>query len=120
MNRAIAGRIVAIPSVLSKTRRKTSSHDYLVEVLGPTFPDIPIDDLLVVLRSDPLKVESWLTWSDDKRTGSGWYLRELETGEFGVGYHPNQTGRELERYSDACIACANYIKREIESILHRG
>ena len=107
-----------MPSVLLTTRRETTARDYLVEIVGPTLPIISIKDLLSALQSDPVQVESWLSWSDSKRTDSGWYFRHVQLGKFEVGYYPKQTGRELELYSDAYIACANYIKREVESIFN--
>ena len=64
------------------------------------------------LRENPTHVDSWLSWSEDKRVSSGWYFTSTSEG-FVVGYHPN--GQRLV-FSDKTIACGEFIVREVVSI----
>ena len=64
------------------------------------------------LNENPTLVDSWLSWSEDKKVSSGWYFIDTSEG-FVVGYHPN--GQRLV-FSDKTHACAEFIVREVESI----
>ena len=57
-------------------------------------------------------IEEWLSYSENKRTSSGWYFREVE-GVYLVGRYPEDA---VIRFSDPVAACAAFILREIASI----
>ena len=81
-------------------------------------PDVITEELLErVLVSHPEWIDSWVTWSCDKRTAAGWYLLTPKEssidGSWVVGYYPDG-----DWYSspEAARSCAIFIKREIEAL----
>lgn len=58
-------------------------------------------------------VEAWTMLSQDKRSSSGWYFKELSDGSYEVGYYPD--GPRFS-FSDRVQACAEFIVRECHSI----
>jgi hypothetical protein len=72
------------------------------------------------LLDHPECIAEWLTWSESKRTDSGWFLRRTAKG-CEVGFFP--ASRDHHRaiaYTDPAAACAAFIKREIEDIRTDG
>jgi hypothetical protein len=67
------------------------------------------------LQMIPDCVEDWLSWSDDKRTSAGWFFRQTGIGTYEVACTPPREGLTTD-FSDALVACAAFIKREIESV----
>lgn len=67
------------------------------------------DAIRAHLATNPELVEDYITYSADKRTGSGWYLIEDGT----VGYYP--CGPEMT-HKDIVTACAEFIVRELAAI----
>lgn len=61
-------------------------------------------------------IDQWLRWSENKRSSSGWYFRENESGKYVVGYFPFQESLKAIEYFDKAEACSAFIKREIEDI----
>lgn len=61
-------------------------------------------------------IDQWLSWSENKRSSSGWYFRENENGQYVVGYFPLQESLNTTDYFDKIEACSAFIKREIEDI----
>lgn len=76
-------------------------------------PAVLVQELEDALRSYPDLIDEWARLSEDKRTGSGWYIRRpgSQDAEWIVGYYPR--GRE-HRFSDRFKACAFFIKQEVE------
>jgi hypothetical protein len=74
-------------------------------------------ELAAYLRDRPAVVESWVAYSEDKRTSEGWYLRP-----------PNAVGRVVlspppvreQRYPDLAAACAAFIIAELGDVLGRA
>jgi hypothetical protein len=62
------------------------------------------------LRDKPDLVDAWFSFSDDKRTTSGWYLQEDGRGGYVVGWYPGSTQR---RFANRVLACAEFICREL-------
>lgn len=86
-------------------------------------PKLTPDVLTRTLRAHADWTEAWFTWSDDKRTGSGWYLQEA--GErFVVGYYPPRGRDPNLTFDDREEATAAFIIRELDEIstavLNRG
>ena len=71
--------------------------------------------LTPTLRAHPEWTDAWFTWSDDKRTGSGWYLQEA--GErFVVGYYPPTSHLPNLTFDERVEATAAFIIRELDEI----
>ncbi|HLX54401.1 MAG TPA: hypothetical protein VKR58_10690 [Aquella sp.] len=69
-----------------------------------------------MLRIHPEKINYWLIWSDDKRSRSGWYFIKENGNLFKIGYLPRDKKVSELTYSNKILACAAYIKLEIEYI----
>jgi hypothetical protein len=75
------------------------------------------NDILQALKDSPESVAGWLRWSEDKRTGSGWFLIQTDQGRYMVGYRRDGTLTEqCETYADVTEACAAFIFREVKDI----
>ena len=61
-------------------------------------------------------IDQWLSLSENKRSSSGWYLKQNDSGKYVVGYFPPQENLITTEYIDKAEACAVFIKREIEDI----
>ncbi|MRR29366.1 hypothetical protein EG834_03310 [bacterium] len=78
------------------------------------------DDIKRFLTDHPDLIESWETYSSDKRVSEGWYLLHEESVWI-VGYETAITkpgGREKKRYSfsSASEACAVFIVNELRQM----
>lgn len=114
-NANIVEEIISIP--VSFTNSNKSPADLLVASGYLESPEaITVDILADALRKSPEYIESWLIWSDDKRTDSGWYFQRKSGEDFLVGYYPARPDLPTTRYSDAYLAGANFVKLEIEEI----
>jgi hypothetical protein len=71
------------------------------------------DKIALILKRNPEVIKKWLQFSEDKRS-YGWYFTKGEDGKCFVGHYPE--GKEFEEIntSDEFMACASYIKREVE------
>jgi hypothetical protein len=58
-------------------------------------------------------VEQWQRWSENKRTLSGWYFTH-RANEYVVNFHPKG---EALRFTQPDLACAEFIVREVGSLL---
>ena len=69
----------------------------------------------------PEFIYAWMRLSEDKRATGGWYFRQNNKVGYVVGYFPQNdiNGGRIE-YSDPIVACAAFIKREIEDIMSKG
>lgn len=73
-------------------------------------------NILKYLVSHTECVNQWLCWSEDKRSSSGWYFKEIAVGKYIVGYYPTKEHFKQVEFSDIIEACTAFIKREIEDI----
>ena len=64
--------------------------------------------LVTYLRDDPILIEEWLLYSEDKRTDGGWYL--LRDGTIGQVRRPG----EKIRFPSLEQAVAAYVVRELD------
>ena len=82
-----------------------------------THSEIDQNDIYEILLTYPNHVDEWLELSENKRSLSGWYLRKSETGAAEVGCYSHKNGcHDAQKYSDITLACAAFIKSEIEEI----
>ena len=58
-------------------------------------------------------VELWLRWSANKRASSGWYFTH-QSNEYVVSFYPK--GEALS-FSQPELACAEYVVREVQSLI---
>lgn len=73
-----------------------------------------------VLVRHPECVNEWLSYSEDRRTGAGWFIQRSAKG-FHVGYYPaGSSSHSPVDYSDETVACAAFIKHEAEDIRTDG
>ena len=64
----------------------------------------------------PECADQWISYSEDKRTTSGWYIKQEEDA-YKVGYLSPKGAKEIEiRYANRSDACAAFIKHELEDI----
>lgn len=77
-----------------------------------------VDEINIVkeLIRNPEYINQWLSWSEDKRSCSGWYFKQNGDNKYIVGYYPAKEDLKTIEYSDIKEACAAFIKREIEDI----
>ncbi len=74
--------------------------------------DISRTEVAAYLQQNPSLVESWLRWSVDQRTSSGWYFAP-ETNRYVVAFYPSGP-REL--FEDAVSACASYVMHVVTDL----
>lgn len=65
-------------------------------------------DLLPHLQADPLLVDAWLAYSEDKRADGGWYI--LRNGIVGRAHRPE----ESVQFHSLEEAVAAYVIRELD------
>jgi hypothetical protein len=111
-----ADELVSLPRRYRK--QKTVS---IYELLGRTGyferrDTLSLEAVRTALAKNPESLEEWLEYSQDKRTGSGWYLRG-ESGRFEVA-HLQADGRVADErlYTNLEEACANFVLRELAEI----
>lgn len=73
---------------------------------------LTVQNAIGYVSAHPDVIEMWLRWSSNKRVVSGWYLRR-NANQFDVGYFPKG---EVFTYSDAAVACAEFVVREVSAI----
>jgi predicted GNAT superfamily acetyltransferase len=83
------------------------------------YKNIMIKDILAGLNEDPVLADSWLTYSNDKRSRAGWYLRDRGDSRYQVGYYPETEAIPMREYTNLNQACAVFIKQELEDIRRR-
>ena len=78
--------------------------------------EISIDDIKAELRDCPYLVQSWLNYSEDKRTSGGWYLIKENENTYVVG--TLETNNNYT-FTDDIEACAQFVINEIERMRKR-
>lgn len=67
------------------------------------------------LRKSPELIDYWLGWSSDKRCSPAWYFIDRPVHKWAVGYYHNDPSKRTETfYEDRFIACARFVKDELE------
>ncbi len=81
------------------------------------FDEITEENIYDVLKESPIDIiGDWMLLSEDKRTNEGWAFGEKKEGGYSVAYV--SLGKVLKEltFTDQKLACAAFIKREIETI----
>lgn len=107
--------ILELPMTYYKVRNKSMLS--LLKDTGyfETYDQIGEQDIYKVIVKYPEYIKEWLLWSENKRTDEGWYLKQDNGGKYIVGYLSKISSTQTE-YPDASLACAAFIKHEIENI----
>jgi hypothetical protein len=109
----IVKKIIAIPCLFEETQKKVP--DLLLESGYLDNPEaVTIDSLVQGFRESPESVDSWLEWSDNKRSDAGWYFQNRKESRYVVGYFPRTNNVPEQEYTDAVIAAAHFVKYELE------
>lgn len=66
------------------------------------------------LQDHPEFIEDWLDYSADQRCSPAWYVTDLDTGGFEVGFYPDGPRRV---FADAATACAEFIMRYVAQFM---
>jgi len=65
----------------------------------------------------PECIDDWISYSEDKRTSSGSYIKQEDGTRYKVGCFSEKSGKAIDTsYIDRTDACAAFIKHEIEDI----
>jgi hypothetical protein len=74
---------------------------------------IGIEDIFRYLQGHSNLVDEWRRYSEDKRTGTGWYF-DYATRR--VGYFSGSCCEREQIFDDVTKTCAVFIKHELDSI----
>jgi hypothetical protein len=79
---------------------------------------ITVEMIKTHVSKNPKLIRDWLSYSEDKRGGSKWFLGiDSASGSFTVGGFPHfDPEKNRKTFSDAPEACAVFIKHELDSI----
>jgi hypothetical protein len=103
-------------------RRFDASGMSIYELLRQTgyfemYDEILEADIRETLAQHPECVDEWISYSGDKRTSSGWYIKQEDSTIYKVGCLSPKGGKSIETsYVDHTDACAAFIKHELEDI----
>jgi hypothetical protein len=113
----VLGRLLTLPADFS--RRGNVSVTTLLVQSGycERHSDILEEDIERAISANPQHIIGWIEYSENKRTESGWYIKQEGQAGFVVGNcTPGRNEDQRSHYSDKAKACAAFIKMEIESI----
>lgn len=115
--RDITDKLIKLPSMFHR-RGNVSIYDLLKET-GYFEMNQQISEKIIqaALLQHPECVDEWLNYSEDKRTSTGWYLRQEGINTYVIGFIEKEIGgKRQSRFIDRITACAAFIKREVEDI----
>lgn len=81
---------------------------------------ISVEDIRAALIQCPEYIDEWMSYSEENRSNSGWYIHKEGSEKYIVGYFyidSNGFHSTEKEYSDRFEACAQYIKSAIERLL---
>lgn len=111
----IINKIILIPHKFNELKN-ISFYELLKETgYFQVYDKILEKMILKKLSLFPKYIEEWIIYSEDKRTNSGYYIKQ-EGNNYIVGYLNNKGKSMQKKYSDKIEACASFIKYEIEEI----
>jgi hypothetical protein len=110
-----------IRNIISLPKRSSEGNDSIYSLLKESgyfelYNQISEADIFAELTQHLEFIEYWLSLSEDKRSSSGWYFKQHDSGNYVVGYFPPKENLKPTEYLDEVEACAVFIKREIEDI----
>ncbi|MCX6207172.1 MAG: hypothetical protein NTZ19_13090 [Bacteroidetes bacterium] len=79
--------------------------------------DINYDYIYQCLIKHPEYANSWLTYSENKRSNFGWFIELNDNSNYSVGYFDSKLGKMKENnYDNLISACAFFVVKEIIEI----
>jgi hypothetical protein len=107
-------RIVHIPYDFHQIKTKSTYTLLLESGYFEVYDQIDENKIIEALKKQPHLIAQWLQWSEDNRSSPSWYFTKGDDGKCFVGHWPE--GKEFKEIntSDEFIACAAFIKRDIE------
>ncbi len=112
---SLTRRIIALPRQFKEVKNKSIITLLKENGYYEHFDEVNENNIAGMLGESPEMIDDWLNWSDDKRSSSGWYFMEKGFNHYVVGYWPKNKFDDMQ-FSNKILACASFIKREIESI----
>jgi len=113
---SLVNKIIFLPNEF-KRRKDITFYSLLKETdYFKFYNEISEDSIVEEFNKHPGCINDWLSFSEDKRSSSGWYLIKDNSGNYIVGYYPPIDDYHKTEYKDRVKACAAFIKREIEEI----
>lgn len=113
--RNIVNKIVNIPL---EYKRGNKSFAALLKASGylELQDEVNEADIVSALAEYQNCINEWVIFSDNKRTDSGWFIQKGSNAQCVVGYFPTEIGIPENIFTNEKLACAFFIKKEIESI----
>jgi hypothetical protein len=113
-------KIVFLPHTFNSLMNK-SVYDLLKESgYFELYNDISEKAIRIHLEKYPECVNEWMSYSEDKRCSSGYYLQKNEK-KYIVGYLDDKTKKQMKKeFTSETEACAVFIRKEIENIRLSG
>lgn len=112
-NRDFKETIKRICHIPADFRKGNKSFHRLVHDTGIERQVLTETSVASALLSNPELVDDWLGWSEDQRSSPSYYFLE-EKGKYVVGGYP---GEEFVEFSDRIAACADFIVKQVKSVL---
>jgi hypothetical protein len=112
----IIDRIIFLPQSF-RTRGDKSFYNLLESSRYFDFyEDVTESGICERLREYPVCCDSWMEWSEDRRSDSGWYVRRENENSYVVGYHGECSKIVPKYFIDKTQAVASFIKNQIENM----
>ena|ERR1035437_3711140 len=116
MDNIILNKVISL-STEFYNKRNVSIYTLLMETgYFEMYEQINETDILYELTIHPEFINKWFSWSENKRSRSGWYIKQNDNSTYAVGYFPANRDIPQLLYWDIKEACAAFIIREIEEI----
>lgn len=114
LTQEVINRILSLPDKFQKLGNQTFDNLLKDSGYAEISGQIREDDILEAIKQHPEVVKSWFDWSENKRSSSGWFIKE-DKEKYVVSFFPDTEGKEITETKDIYKACACFIKKEIES-----
>jgi hypothetical protein len=113
----IKDKLILLPRVFNRIGN-VAIYDLLKETgYFEMYDQLSEEIIFESLAQHPEYVNDWLTYSEDKRTNSGWYFKQEGPNSYKVGYFGGKESENIPyKYIDRIKLCAAFIKRESEDI----
>lgn len=107
-------KLICLPSEFEKLGNESICS--LIESLGHS-DEIEVNEIVLILKKQPHRVDEWINYSVNKRTSTGWYIRSCGENRFEVGCLDGKgTMGVPEYFEDPYLGCAKFIKFELDSL----
>lgn len=118
------GKIDVIHNIIDIPGRFKKGNDsfYSLAIQSGYFSspeEITNDNIAEILHGHPGLIDEWLCWSDDKRTSSGWFFQNNLPEIYVVGFSPRDENKPDIVFTDKFLACATFIKNDLEEMRAR-